>query len=261
MMEDKDAKGKAFLISGGTAGIGLVAARKLLRHGARVAITGRSAERGAKAVEELKEYHSDVFFLQGDAGSVADNQRITAAAVERMGRLDSVISIGAQPATGMKAFADMTFEEMRDGFTNLVFPRILPVHAAIPYLRTSGGGSVVMIGTDAARHPTPGESIVGAAGAVVILMTKALARELARDLIRVNTVALTITSGTPGWDRVFAHEFGSKVFSKALERFPFGRPPGAEEVADAVVFLATDAASQISGQTVSVNGALSFGGW
>lgn len=190
-----------------------------------------------------------------------DNQRIAAEAVARMGRLDSVISIGAQPATVIRPFANMTYEEMRDGFNNLVFPRILPVHAAIPHLRAFGGGSVVMIGTDAARHATPGESIVGATGAVVILMTKALARELARDRIRVNTVALTITSGTRGWDRVFAHEMGAKVFSKALERFPYGRPPNADEVANAVVFLASDAAAQISGQTVSVNGALSFGDW
>ena len=103
--------------------------------------------------------------------------------------------------------------------------------------------------------------MVGATGAVVMVLTKALARELSRDRIRVNSVALTLTSGTPGWDRAFASELGAKVFAKAVERFPFGRPPNADEVAQAMVFLASDAAGQISGQTVSVNGALSFGGW
>lgn len=103
---------------------------------------------------------------------------------------------------------------------------------------------------------------MGAAGAGVILMTKTLAKELSRWRIRVNGVAMTITSGTPSWDRIFATEsFQQKLFDKALQRFPAGRPPAVEEVADAVTFLASDAAGQITGQTLSVNGGLSFGGW
>ena len=118
-----------------------------------------------------------------------------------------------------------------------------------------------MLTTDAARHPTPGESIVGAAGAAVMLLTKALAREFSRWDVRVNAVAMTITSDTPSWDRIFASEsFQSRLFTKAVERFPRGRPPSAGEVADVVVFLAADA-GQVTGQTTSVNGGLSFGGW
>jgi 3-oxoacyl-[acyl-carrier protein] reductase len=72
---------------------------------------------------------------------------------------------------------------------------------------------------------------------------------------------MTITSGTPSWDRIFATEsFQSRLFTKAVERFPQGKPPSAGEVADVAVFLAADAA-QVTGQTVSVNGGLSFGGW
>ena len=104
--------------------------------------------------------------------------------------------------------------------------------------------------------------MIGASGAAVILLAKALARELSRDKIRVHPVALTITSNTVGWDRMFATEnFGNNLFAKAVARFPSGRAPTAEEVAEAVVFLAGDAASQITGQTLSVNGGLSFGGW
>jgi hypothetical protein len=99
-------------------------------------------------------------------------------------------------------------------------------------------------------------AIDGAVGAAVILMTKALARELSRWSIRVNSVAMTITSGTPSWDTIFATEsFQSKLFTKAVGRFPLGRPPSAGEVADVAVFLAADAA-QVAGQTVSVNGGL-----
>ena len=84
----------------------------------------------------------------------------------------------------------------------------------------------------------------------------------AGDTVACNGVALTLTSETPAWDRIFSKPgFENRLFSKALERFPQGRAPTAAEVAEAAAFLASDAASQINGQTVSVNGGLSFGGW
>ena len=172
-----------------------------------------------------------------------------------MGRIDVVVSSGAQNPLGPMPFAQMTAEQIESGFRVRVMGRILPVHAALPYLREAGGGSVVLIGTDAARHPTPGESVIGAAGAAIILMSKALARELSRDKIRVNSVALTITSNTTSWDRMFASEsFGSTLFAKAIARFPSGRAPTAEEVAEAVTFFASDAASQITGAAIPVYG-------
>jgi 2-hydroxycyclohexanecarboxyl-CoA dehydrogenase len=176
------------------------------------------------------------------------------------GAIDIVVSAGARNEVGPMPFAEMTVDQLQRAFETRLYPRLFPVHAALPALRNRGG-SVVMLTTDAARHVTPGESVVGAAGAAVLLMTKALARELARWNVRVNSVAMTITSDTPSWDRIFASEsFQSRLFTKAVERFPQGRPPTAAEVADVAVFLAADA-TQVTGQTVSVNGGLSFGGW
>jgi len=135
------------------------------------------------------------------------------------------------------------------------------VHAAWPVLRENGG-SVVLLTTDAGRYATPGESVLGAVGASIILMTKALAKEFSRDKIRVNSIALALTSDTPTWERAFAEEgFWRNLGTKVVERFPFGRPPAADEVAAVAVFLASDAAAQVTGQTISVNGGLSFGGW
>ena len=255
-------KGKAVLVTGGSAGIGLAVARRMARDGAVIAITGRSKDTGEAAASLLRELSPQSFFLQGDSCDAASCAAVAAEAARRMGRVDVVVSSGAQSPLGPMPFAQMTAEQIEAGLRVRVMGRILPVHAALPYLREAGGGSVVMIGTDAARHPTPGESVIGAAGAAIILMSKALARELATDKIRVNSVALTITSNTTSWDRMFASEsFGSKLFAKAIARFPSGRAPTAEEVAEAVTFFASDAASQITGQTLSVNGGLSFGGW
>jgi 3-oxoacyl-[acyl-carrier protein] reductase len=136
------------------------------------------------------------------------------------------------------------------------------VHAALPALRENGG-SVVLLTTDAGRYATPGESVLGAVGASVIIMTKVLAKELGRFRIRCNSVALALTVGTPTWDRRIAagEGFERDLVKKVVERFPFGRPPSAGEVAAVAVFLASDAAAQVTGQTISVNGGLSFGGW
>lgn len=251
------------MISGGTHGIGFAVAKLLVSRGADVVVSGRSQDRGDAALSELEGLASGaVHFVQGDASHADGALKMVQAAADRLDGLTTLISAGGGAnRVGLKPFASYTPDELLALLYSQVLPRIFPVHAAIPFLRKSGGGEIVMLTTDAARHATPGESMVGGGGAQIMMLTKVLARELSRERVRVNAVALTVTSGTPGWDRVFARTFDSKVFSKALERFPFGRPPNVDEVAETVAFLASDAAAQISGQTVSVNGALSFGGW
>ncbi|BAH51144.1 SDR family NAD(P)-dependent oxidoreductase [Rhodococcus opacus] len=261
-MKEHELAGKAALISGGTGGVGLEAGIRLARAGASVTVTGRTPERGEDALARLKAVSDDVHFEaadSGDAGSIG--AAVDRAAARSGGALDIVISAGAEGQPGAKPFAEMTPDEIQAAFNSRLYPRLFPVHAAIPALRARGG-SIVMLSTDAARHPTPGESVMGAAGAAYILMTKVFAREFARWQIRVNSVAMTLTSGTPSWDRIFSNKnFQQKLFAKAAERFPQGRPPTVDEVADVVAFLVSDEAGQINGQTVSVNGGLSFGGW
>jgi 2-hydroxycyclohexanecarboxyl-CoA dehydrogenase len=256
-----DLAGKCALITGGSGGVGLETALRLARRGARVTVTGRSEERGEAALSRLRDVSDEVFFEQGDATDPGDLTDLVERVSSRQGGgIDMLISAGAAPDLGPTPFAEMSFEQIQRAFDTRLQPRIFPVRAALPALRVRGG-SVVLLTTDAARHPTPGESVIGAVGAAVILLTKALAREFARWSIRVNAVAMTITSDTPSWDRIFASEdFQSRLFTKAVERFPQGRPPTAREVADVAAFLATDA-GQVTGQTVSVNGGLSFGGW
>jgi len=169
------------------------------------------------------------------------------------------ISAGAEGETGATPFAEMTPQQIEGEFRKRLLPRIFPVHAALSALRENGG-SVVLLTTDAGRYATPGESVLGAVGASVIIMTKVLAKEFGRFKIRVNSIAMALTEGTPTWDRLVAGEgFQRDLFAKVMERFPFGRAPSADEVAAVAVFLASDAAAQVTGQTISVNGACPLG--
>ena len=254
-------EGKAALITGGTEGIGLRVAEQLAEAGARVFINGRSAERGERAIAKLLQISPDVRFISGDCASYEDVAAVVDTVRSTAGRLDILVSAGAEGEIGPTPFAQLTPEQIESEFRKRLFPRIFPVHAAWSALRENGG-SVVLLTTDAGRFATPGESVLGAVGASVIMMTKALAKEFSRDKIRVNSIALALTSDTPTWDKAFAEEgFWRNLGAKVVERFPFGRPPAADEVATVAVFLASDAAAQVTGQTISVNGGLSFGGW
>ncbi|MGE4243126.1 SDR family NAD(P)-dependent oxidoreductase [Ramlibacter sp.] len=255
-------QGKVALVTGSTGGVGYYVAEKLLRDGATLILNSRTAKSGEPALAKMKEISPNVHLVLGDCGEKDVVLRVAKEAAAITGHIDILVSSGAQGRVPPKPFADMALDDIVEAYQSRFFPRIFPVSAALPYMREKGG-CVVLIGTDAARHPTPGESVVGAVGAGVILMTKALAKEFSRWNIRVNSVSMTLTSDTPSWDRIFGGEaqFQSKLFTKLSEKFPSGRPPSAEEVARVVAFLATDESAQVTGQTISVNGGLSFGGW
>lgn len=260
-MKYPEFEGKTAVVTGGSRGVGYSIAERLAQSGAKVVFCGRSTEHGEEALGRLKKVTDDVRFVQADLSNYASVKNVLDQAKIQFGAIDHLVSSGAEGPFGPRPFAEMTPEDIERSFSSRFYPRIFPVHAAIPFLRDNGG-SVVMITTDAARVPTPGESVIGAVGASVILMTKALAREFSRLKIRVNSVAMTLTSDTPSWDRIFGKkDFETKVFSKALERFPSGRAPTSDEISGVALFLLSSEASQITGQTVSVNGGLSFGGW
>lgn len=261
-MISKDTEGKFALVTGGTGGVGFRIAERLAQHGAIVTVTGRSTERGNAALAELKKICPQARFVAGDCSNYDVCIKAVEAATQESGKLDLLVSAGAEGPFGPTLFHAFTPEQIVASYQDRFLPRVFPVHAALPALRASGEAAVLLVTTDAGRHATPGESIIGAVGASMIMLTKALAREFSGWKIRVNGIALTLTSDTPSWDRIFAKQsFENNLFSKALSRFPSGRAPTSTEAAQVAHFLLSPLASQVTGQTISVNGGLSFAGW
>jgi len=252
-------EGKVALVTGGTAGIGFEIARILLVAGATVVINGRNEVRGLAALKVLDSERA--FFEIGD-GALADEARAVLHRVNTAhgGPNILVVSGGAGDSTPA-LFSELTDDAFSSVYAGQFLNRVFPIKAALPYMKVLGG-SIVIVGTDAGRHSTVGETLHGSLGAAKIMLTKTLAREFSRWNIRVNGLALTITSGTDAYDQAMdRQDWSTDLFKKALQKFPLGRPPQAEEVARVALFLVSDPSSQVTGQTISVNGGLSFAGW
>lgn len=255
--------GMVAVVLGGTKGIGRESARMMARRGAHVVIQGRDEEAALSLIEECGGYPGSRLFVKSDLLTYDGVDQAVGLAKERFGRVDVVVASGGPSEPRPKLFVDMAPEEGIAMLQSRLMPRLNALHAAVKYMRDQGYGKVVLVTTDAARIPTPSESMIGAAGASIMFLTRALAAELAGLGIRVNAVATTLTTGTPAHDRFLAaRDKGSqevivKAFTKAEQRVKF-RLNTAQDLAHYILYLASPDSDQVSGSTLSINGGLSF---
>ncbi len=123
-------------------------------------------------------------------------------------------------------------------------------------MREANGGCIINIASDAAKIPTPGESVIGAAMAGIVMFTRALAIEGKRNGIRANVLTPSIVGGTEFYERIMADPFAGKLFGKAVPRAELGLV-SMTDLAEIAVFLASPAASKMTGQALSVTGGIS----
>jgi NAD(P)-dependent dehydrogenase (short-subunit alcohol dehydrogenase family) len=239
--------GKTAFITGGTSGIGLATAKAFLAEGARVAITGRSRAKLERATAELG---PDVVALVADVTDIASLERAVAAAAERFGHLDIVFAnagIGGATPLGQTT-AEAWNAVIATNLTGVFFT----VQAALPHL--TEGASVILNGSVHAVLGIPGWAAYAATKGAVRTLTRNLAAELAPRRVRVNQV-------TPGATRtpIWAGAAPTADALAALEAqlgatAATGRMSEPEEIAAAVVFLASDAAANVTAQEIVVDG-------
>jgi NAD(P)-dependent dehydrogenase (short-subunit alcohol dehydrogenase family) len=238
---------KAALITGGNSGIGLATARLFAAEGARVAIVGRNQATLATALDQLG---PDAIALTADTADEAALKAAIDQAAERFGGLDVVFAnagIGGQTPLG-ETTADR-FTQVLDVNVTGVF---LTVQASLPHLRN--GASVILNGSVHAVMGMPGWAAYAASKAGVRALTRVLAAELAPRGIRVNQVTPG-GSNTPIWSAVTATTGGAEALAaRAARSVPFGRFSEPEEVAAAVLFLASDDASMVTATEIVVDG-------
>lgn len=246
------------LIVGGTAGVGLASAYKFAEAGVpRIAIVGRDAARGEAAAAEVRNHAPacDVRFIQGDANQPQTAARIVATTLEWFGSIEILLNstVGAAAPALLK---NTPLEDLQAILVDQAMGPILMSRAVLPAMVEAGRGVILNIASDAAKLATPGESVIGAAMAAIVMFTRTLAMEAKRDGIRVNALTPSLIAGTLTNQRMQQSPFAAKLFEKAGKMAALGVAE-ADDLADLAVFLASPAAKRITGQAISANGGIS----
>jgi 3-oxoacyl-[acyl-carrier protein] reductase len=238
---------RSVLVTGGTKGIGKGIARTFLRVGARVAIAGRDPKSGAEAVADLQSGGGEVAFVLADVRDAVQTERMVAAVVEQFGGLDVLCANAGVFAP--KRLDEMTEQDIDAIFATNVKGTMLAVRAAIPALSRSGQGRVIL--TSSITGPItgfPGWSHYGATKAAQLGFLRTAAIELAPSGITVNAV-LPGNIATEG-----LVELGEDYIRTMEASIPLRRLGTVADIGNAVLFLATDEAGYITGQTIVVDG-------
>jgi NAD(P)-dependent dehydrogenase (short-subunit alcohol dehydrogenase family) len=241
--------GKTALITGGNSGIGLATARAFIEQGAKVAITGRDQTTLDEAVSSLG---PNAVAFRADIMDPVANEAAVRSAAEALGHLDIVVASAG--IAGNTPVGGTTAEQFGRIVTTNVTGVFLTVQAAAPYLRK--GASVILIGSVHAVLGMPGYAAYAASKGAVSAMSRVLASELSLAGVRVNVVVPGATR-TPIWSK-----FGrcpnalATMEPRMVRAVPTGRISEVEEIANTILFLASDDATNIQGTEIVVDGGL-----
>ena len=252
---------KNVIVTGGGSNIGRAIVHAFSDEGSNLVIAELAPEQGEQVADEVRARHpgARVHVIPTDVTSLEQAQAMTSQAIEALGGVDVLVNnVGW---TIDRLFLDKPREEHEKEVQVNLWGAVNCIHAVLPHMVERGGGSVVSISSDAGRIGEFREAVYSACKAGVIALSKSVARENGRYGIRLNVVCPGLV--VPPRDESISPEsmwnqmreiFTNDVIERVERTYPLRRMGTAAEVANAVVFLASDAASFITGQTLSVSG-------
>lgn len=251
---DLGLKGKVVAITGGSEGIGRATAMRFAMEGANVAILARRDEPLAKAAKDIEALGATVLAVKGDA--TTDMTRFIDETVRKFGRVDVLVNNAG--GSGQNPFDKVDDKTWRADVEVKLFAPIEGVRCVLPHMKRQGSGSIIMLTMTGAAAPGANQLPTVVSRQASVTLAKALSKELGPHNIRVN-VACVGRIKTPQQQRTAkrlgrSFEEHMAINGKAI---PLGRMGEPEDLANTIAFLASDAASYITGTCVNVDGGLS----
>jgi NAD(P)-dependent dehydrogenase (short-subunit alcohol dehydrogenase family) len=234
------------LITGGTSGIGRATAKKLAKLGIQVLVVGRNAKRGDETLAEIRAAGGKADFISSDLRNASSAREVAKRALELgSGHVDILVNnAGIFPFGPTEQTKEDEFDRVYS--LNVKVPYFLVAELA-PLMAKRGNGAIVNVSTMVADYGVSGMSLYGSSKAAINLLTKAWAAEYGPRGVRINAVS-------PGPTRTEGTDAMGEGLEQLAAQAPAGRPATADEIAEAIVFLATDRSSFIYGAKIAVDG-------
>jgi 3-oxoacyl-[acyl-carrier protein] reductase/bacilysin biosynthesis oxidoreductase BacG len=260
---DLQLKGKAVLITGGSAGIGLATADVLAGEGCRVAIAARDPRRLANAAASIRDRHGvDVYDIEADLSSLEGVEKAIDGALHSLGRIDILVNNAGSIRAG--SFLDIPDPQWTEDWNLKVLGYVRAARRVFPIMQRQGGGQIINVIGTAARQANPNYLVGGAANAALVHFTKGLSDLGARHNIFVKAVSPGAVQ-TERWEnrmRLEAKAEGrsyEEVRSERIASYPLGRIVQPHEVADLICFMASARSDMLIGDTINIDGGWSRG--
>ena len=244
--------GKVALITGAASGLGAESARRLAREGASVVLTDMAADAGQALAEEIASQGAKALFLAQDVTDEARWASVVAAAVERFGKID--VLVNSAGVGGGEPFLESTFEGWRRILSINLDGTYLGMRAVAPVMVQNGGGSIINLSSILGKVGMPGATAYCASKGGVLMLTKATALELAPAGVRVNSVHPGFIETPMVATALHEAENGNEMRDMLITRHALGRLGVPREIADGIVFLASDESSFMTGSELVIDG-------